>query len=282
MLKQGIEVCAITHKNTNNLQKHPSLKIISCNLSDIYTLIDKIEEKKYDTFYHFAWEGSAGPQRSDYVLQLQNVKHSLDAMEVAKKLGCERFIVSGSIIEHETIAAVYEPDNSPGPAYIYGAGKTALHLMAAPLATKLGIQLIWAEITNAYGVGEISPRLVNSTLRKCIAGEPPEFTSGTQNYDFIYIDDLASAFYLLGMNGKPNRSYLLGSTHAKPLKEHLLEMQSSVAQNLEFKFGDVPFTGVNLPLEKFDMKMMKEDTGFKPQTSFAEGCKKTMEWLREV
>ena len=47
------------------------------------------------------------------------------------------------------------------------------------------IDLIWAKITNAYGVGELSPRLVNTTIRKVIHGQPPQFTFGTQNYDFI-------------------------------------------------------------------------------------------------
>ena len=43
-------------------------------------------------------------------------------------------------------------------------------------------------ITNAYGVGERSPRMVNTTIQKCIRGEAPQFTAGTQNYDFVYID----------------------------------------------------------------------------------------------
>lgn len=105
---------------------------------------------------------------------------------------------------------------------------------------------------------------------------------GTQNYDFVYIDDVARAFYLIGKNGKPFNEYLIGSSNAKPLKEFLLEMKAAIAPDLDFIFGDIPFTGINLPLEKYDCSKTETDTGFKAKISFGEGCKKTMEWLKKV
>lgn len=82
-------------------------------------------------------------------------------------------------------------------------------------------------ITNAYGVGEFSPRFVNTTLRKIIDGEPLRFTAATQNYDFVYVSDVAKAFYLVAKNGKPFREYMIGSGDAKPLKQFILEMVDS-------------------------------------------------------
>ena len=178
--------------------------------------------------------------------------------------------------------ACYTDGNKPGLAYIYGSAKMSAHTMAMSIAANIGIDLIWAEITNAYGVGEISSRLINTTIRKILNKESPQFTSGTQNYDFVYIDDVARAFYLIGKNGKPFHSYLIGSGNAKPLKEFLLEMKESIAKDVDFIFGDVPFTGVNLDLSVFDAKKTEKDTGFKAEISFAEGVKRTYEWLKKV
>ena len=97
-------------------------------------------------------------------------------------------------MEHETLAAAYKDGNHPGLGYIYGGGKLIAHVMSMSVAADIGIDLVWAEITNAYGVGELSPRFVNTTIRKIIHGEPLQFTAGTQNYDFVYIDDVARAF----------------------------------------------------------------------------------------
>lgn len=283
LLDEKIRVFAIVHNgNTCNLPNHPLLSIVSCDLNKYKELNTLIDKDNYDYFFHFAWNGSAGDARSDYELQLNNVKNSLDAIVVAKQLGCSRFIAAGSIIEHESIAATYTDKNRPGVNYIYGSAKTTFHLMGAPLAAKIGIELIWGNITNAYGVGELSPRLVNTTIRKCINGITPEFTSGTQRYDFIYIDDIANAFFLIATKGVPFRSYTLGSSNSKPLKSFLIEMQNAIAPDIEFKFGDIPFTGVDLPEECFDCTNLQKDTGFVATISFSEGCKKTYQWLKEV
>ena len=149
------------------------------------------------------------------------------------------------------------------------------------VAAQSGIDLIWPEITNAYGPGERSPRVVNTAIQRCLRGEAPQFTSGTQNYDFVYIDDVARAFRLIGEYGKPFHEYLIGSSTARPLKEFLLEMQKEIAPELEFQFGNVPFTGVDLPLSKFDCTQTETDTGFRAKIGFAEGCRRTMEWWRK-
>ena len=283
LIKNNIYVIAVSRsENPKNIPDSSLVRYISCDLSRMETLEDKIADRDIDTFYHFAWNGSAGTARANTNLQLQNAQWTIDSLNVAKKIGCNRFVVAGSIMEHETIAAGYTQGNRPGLGYIYGSGKLVAHTMAMSVAASIGIDLIWAEITNAYGVGELSPRMVNTTLRKIIKGENPQFTAGTQNYDFVYIDDVARAFYLIGKNGKPFNDYLIGSSTAKPLKEFLLEMKNSVAPDLDFIFGDVPFTGINLPLEKYDCKKTEEDTGFKAEISFAEGTKRTINWLKEV
>lgn len=282
LIKNDVEVLALCHKI-------PEKKIISDLITYKEFELSKIEELKdivindyYDTFYHFAWAGSAGSDRGNAKLQLQNVQWTIDALNFAKSIGCKRFVCAGSIIEYETMRACYTDGNKPGLGYIYGSAKMSAHTVAMSIAANIGIDLMWAEITNAYGAGEISSRLINTTIRKIINKESPQFTSGTQNYDFVYIDDVARAFYLIGKNGKPFHSYLIGSGNAKPLKEFLLEMKESIAKDVDFIFGDVPFTGVNLDLSIFDTKKTELDTGFKAEISFAEGVKRTYEWLKKV
>ena len=262
----------------DNIPADERVTCVSCELSELTTLKERLPGDSYDVFYHFAWAGSAGPARADTALQLQNAQWTVDALRSAKEIGCSRFVCAGSIMEYETIAAAYTQGNRPGPGYIYGGGKVIAHIMCMSVAAQIGIDLVWPEITNAYGVGEKSPRMVNTTIQKCIRGEAPQFTAGTQNYDFVYIDDVARAFRLIGEDGKAFHEYLIGSSTARPLKEFLLEMQAAIAPELEFHFGDVPFTGVDLPLSRFDCSQTEVDTGFRAEISFAEGCKRTRDW----
>lgn len=282
LLKNGYEILALDREGClENLPKDARVSFLPWELSDMSRLKEKVQNGPYDVFFHFAWAGSAGPARADTALQLKNAQWTVDALQAAKALGCSRFLCAGSIMEYETMAAAYTQGNRPGLGYIYGGGKLIAHVMCMSVAAQIGIDLIWPEITNAYGVGERSPRLVNTTIQKCIRNEPPQFTSGVQNYDFVYIDDVARAFRLIGEKGKPFHEYLIGSSQARPLREFLLEMQAAIAPELEFRFGDVPFTGIDLPLERFDCSQTEADTGFRAEISFAEGCKRTMTWWKE-
>lgn len=279
LLSQNYKIYALIREGRGQkLPKDTRVIPIVCELSEISRLKERLPGDTYQIFYHFAWAGSAGPDRADTALQLQNAQWTVEALRAAKEVGCSRFVCAGSIMEHETMAAAYAQGNQPGLGYIYGGGKVVAHIMCMCVAAQLGIELVWPEITNAYGVGEKSPRMVNTTIQKCMRGEEPQFTAGTQNYDFVYIDDVARAFCMIGERGKPFHEYIIGSSTARPLKDFLLEMQASIAPELPFHFGDVPFTGINLPLSKFDCTQTEKDTGFKAQVSFAEGCKRTKEW----
>ena len=189
----GTEVIAIDRKDcNNNIPK--GTRFVSCELSESTSLPEIITDRDIDVFYHLAWAGSAGSARADVFLQLNNIQWTLDCLRAAKQMNCKKFVCAGSIMEQEAVSSTYKQGNKPGLGCIYGSCKLAAHTICSSIAADIGIDLLWAEITNAYGVGELSPRFINTTIRKILHNEPLEFTSGTQNYDFVYIDDVARAF----------------------------------------------------------------------------------------
>ncbi len=285
LLAQNIKVIAVVkseRSNIDTLVKDNNLKVVYCDLAKILTLTQKITDRDIDIFYHFAWSGSAGNARFDEVLQVQNALWTANCVRVAKDLGCTRFVGAGSIMEKETISAVFTQENQPGMGYLYGVGKLTAHCISKAVAAKLDIEFLWGIITNAYGPGEISPRFVNTTIRKIIKNEPLQFTAATQNYDFVYITDVAKAFYYIGLNGKPFCNYIIGSSKAKQLKDFILEMKQTLSPNGEFHFGDIPFTGIDMPISQFNTEKTEKDTGFKAKVTFKEGVYKTSGWLKEL
>ena len=282
-LKEGKTVLALDMgAEPRRLEPHPLLTYMQCDISDREVMLKDIPHNEYDTFIHFAWAGSAGTARIDYNLQMQNVLNTIECIKIAKELGCTRFVCAGSIMEYEAEAATHTQGTQPSMGYIYSIAKLTAHSMSKCVAAEIGIDLIWPMITNAYGVGEISPRFVNTTLRKIINGEPLQFTAATQNYDFVYVSDVAKAFYLVAERGKPFCEYMIGSGNARPLKNFILEMVGSCGPGSKLLFGDIPFTGVNVPLSVFSTESVQKDCGFVPEVSFADGTRRTMEWLKTI
>lgn len=279
-LSKNIEVLAIdiVDKPTRLINSN-NLKYIKCDVESISD--NTIQKDYYDTFIHFAWRGSAGEERKGYNIQIQNAMNTVNCLKYAKSIGCKRFVCAGSIMEYEVEAAIHGQENKPGMAYIYGMGKHLAHCLCKSIAADINIELVWPMITNAYGVGEYSPRFINTTLRKIINNEKLEFTSAIQNYDFVYIDDVAQAFYLISEKGKSFCEYVIGSGEAKPLKEFITEIRNTIAPSVDVNFGNVPFTGVNMPINTFSINDLQKDCGYKQTVSFKEGIIKTYNWLKE-
>jgi UDP-glucose 4-epimerase len=282
LLANGYEVLAIdlSEKPRRLDISNKKLKYFSHSIDDIGFLTKEVVKGEYDFFFHFAWRGSAGPERADEGIQLANAILTAKSLREAAVIGCRRFICAGSIMEFEVNQVIYEQGSKPGMPYIYGAGKTIAHEICKPIANNLGIDLVWAYITNAYGVGESSPRFLNSTLRKIIHGEKLEFTSGVQNYDFIYVTDVAKAFRLIAEKGAANKAYLIGSGEAKPLKDFINDIIDELKPAQDPLFASIPYTGVMTPIETFSISEIRTDCGFKPKVSFKTGVRKTYEWLK--
>jgi nucleoside-diphosphate-sugar epimerase len=277
LLKRGVQVDALVHHETRMLEDE-RVRYIPFNLADPDAVKACITEPP-DVFFAFAWAGSAGTARCDYRLQFENAVRTADCVRLAKEIGCRSFIGAGSITEMETHMAVAAQGNRPGMPYIYGSAKSAAHEACKCLSAELELDFLWACITNAYGPGEHSPRFINTTLRKLISGEKLSFTAATQNYDFVYIDDIARAFYLIAERGRPFCEYLIGSGGAQPLRNYIEEIRNTLAPGRDLLFGDIPFTGVNLPLSMFSVAEIQRDTGFAPEISFDEGIKRTLKWI---
>jgi len=284
LLDHNIDVLALDIVDNPSFRlpmSNSKLTYKKCDISRVAEVKKVLLNSNFDTIYHFAWIGSSGPLREDMNVQIDNAKITVELLKLSAECHIKKFICAGTIMEFETFSAIYAQGNEPQMSYIYGVGKQLAHLLCKPIANRLGIDLVWTYITNAFGVGEKSPRLINSTIRRCIKDEPLDFTSGTQNYDFLYIDDVAEALYLLGEKGKANKGYVVGSGKAGPLRDFLVKMVDICNPNAKPMFGTTPFTGTDLDLGVFSTKELQDDCGFQPKVSFEEGIRRTYEWLKK-
>lgn len=280
----GIEVIAIVRNKEDDISRIeniPWIRIVYCDLSDFRNLYKYVEDRDVDVLYHLAWIGSAGTLRGDSSVQMENIQYTCDTVKACLDMNCKRFIFASSIMEYE-IQAIMATEATPGINTLYCSAKVAADYMARTLAGLYGIDYIRTVISNIYGPGEKSPRLINTSLRKMLNNEHCAFSAGNQLYDFIYITDAAKMFVEIGKFGITNRTYYMGSQAPRPLKEFLQEMRDQVDPMIEIGLGEIPFNGVSLSYKEFDVNAVKKDTGYIPTVTFAQGIKNTLEWIREI
>lgn len=282
LIESGIKTIAVVRDSKSDLTRITGIKgiqIVHCSMNEYKTLQEIIADRDIDVAYLLAWEGSAGELRGNENIQLNNVKYTCDAVRTLAKMGCKRVVFASSIMKYE-VMTLMKTTNSPTASAIYSSAKMAADYFGRIVAAREGIEYISAIISNIYGPGENSPRLVNSSIRKLLGGEHCSFSTGEQLYDFIYIEDAAEAFVLLGNKGKNNGTYYIGSASPKPLKDYLESIRDIVAPDAALGFGEMPFNGVSLNYNEFDINALREDTGFIPKNSFEDGIKKTRDWIK--
>lgn len=283
LLDEGYDVYAVIRdasSDVSRLSSRGSLHLIYCDMDHYGELPVRLAGRGYEAFYHFAWTGSAGPLRGDERVQLENIKNSCTAIRSCAKLGCRRFVFASSIMEYE-VGAAMASEGPVGINTIYSTAKLSASYMLRAIADSLGVDYIRAVISNIYGPGEKSPRLINTSLRKLLAGEHCAFSPGDQLYDFIYIADAAKEFTAVGRKGVNGRTYYIGSLNPRPLRQFLCELRDQVDPRIEIGLGEIPYNGVSLTYREFDVEAVRKDTGYEPETSFPEGIRKTMGWIKE-
>lgn len=280
LLSRNVKIVALDIRFDDVLLQNKNITCINCKDKNPFDLQNELEKQNADTFFHLAWAGTSGPLRADYSIQLNNVKLACDYVTLAAKIGCKRFIYASSINEMETYEYLQSDNITPSGGYIYGVGKIAAHLMGEVVAKLNSIEFIPVIITNIYGAGENSARLINTSIRQLLNKEHCSFTEGKQTYDFIYITDAITSIAEVADKGKAFNRYYIGSGNPKPLREFLLEMRDVVDPSAELGLGDLPFNGIDIDYSQFKLKKVEEDTGYKNKVSFKDGIKMTMDYIK--
>lgn len=275
LVDQGVEVLVLCRKDSKrikNIIESPLVKMKYCALNELVDVTNDTGNE-YDVFYHFAWAGAAGPGRNDMYMQNNNVKYALDAVSVAKRFGCKKFIGAGSQAEYGRHEGLLKSETPTFPETGYGYAKLCAGQMTRDYAHQIGIEHIWVRILSVYGPNDGAQSMVMSTINKLKAGEIPQFTKGEQLWDYLYSGDAANAFCLLGDKGVDGKTYVLGSGKARPLSEYITIIRNEVNPNAKIELGAIPYGPKQVMYLQADIEELKKDTGFIPMMGFEDGIK---------
>ncbi|MDE6597576.1 MAG: NAD(P)-dependent oxidoreductase [Clostridia bacterium] len=276
--KEVLVFCRKDSKRASQIPDHPLVTIKYCALDEL----EKVENdtgKTYDTFYHFAWDGTFGADRNDMHRQNLNVKYALDAVAAAKRFGCKTFIGAGSQAEYGRSDDKLSAKTAAFPENGYGIAKLCAGQLTRVYAEQLGIKHIWVRILSVYGPRDGANTMVSSSIQKFKSGQSAQFTKGEQLWDYLYSGDAAKAFALLGDKGKDGKVYVLGSGKERPLKDYIEDIAEVVNPQAEIQFGAVPYSDKQVMRLCADISELTADTGWKPETDFKQGIKNILKTL---
>jgi nucleoside-diphosphate-sugar epimerase len=282
-LSRGLYVTAISRANSertglhDNLSGKKNIEIIECDIKNYSKLMFN---RKYDAFFHLAWQSTDAASRDDVYTHIDNIKYTIDAVHAAHRAGCGVFVFAGSQAEYGRVSEKLSGDTVCNPESGYGIAKYSAGKMANLAASQLGMRFCHARILSTYGEGMDDKTLIIYLVKTLLAGERPVLTKCEQIWDYMYVKDTATAMLAIAESGIDGKIYPLGSGYTKTLREYVEIIRDNIDSSIEPGFGEKEYYPHQPMYLCADISSLTGDTGFIPSVSFENGIKQTIDWVK--
>jgi nucleoside-diphosphate-sugar epimerase len=285
-VQNGVRVVAVlraeSHKK-DRISASPLVEVIECPLAELHRLPDLINGAT-DAFFHLGWEHT-GPAKFDSIYyQTENINSTLLALNAAKQLGCSVFLGAGSQAEYGPQALERIGRDTPcNPKLAYGICKYAAGKLALLEGEKIGLPVTWVRIFSVYGPYDKPTTMIASAVSRMLLGEPVAFTAGKQLWDYLYCDDAALAFFLLGQRGGAAKGvFCLGSGETRSISDYIHVIAEATNYRLPLQIGVLPYAPNQVMRICADISLLTQETGFVPAVTFEDGILRTIAAQREL
>jgi CDP-glucose 4,6-dehydratase len=140
--------------------------------------------------------------------------------------------------------------------------------------------------SNIYGPGDMNPRLIPNTIRKCLKQQPPIIYKGiTYVREFTFVDDFVDAMIRVGkftlqQNGEIAEVFNIGSGETYT-QEAVINLVLGSFPGLRSTVEEPPpHTRIEIPYQALNHSKISKQLGWQAKTSFPVGLSKTIEWWK--
>lgn len=272
--KVGMNPILLVRKNSNLSRisyKNRSRLVRTNNILDNET-ISKLKSLKPSSLIHCAWNGVLSKDRNKRI-QFNNLKFSINTVELASRLNCKDWTGLGSHAEYGMINKKINERSKCSPTTLYGKTKLKTGNKCLSLCKNLSINGKWVRIFDTYGPNDNESWLIPYLIKCFLNEKTPHLTSCEQIWDFLHIYDAVKAIILLH-NSEKIGIYNLGSNKPRPLKEYVSIIRKNFKKNINPKFGIKSYRPDQVEYLYPDISKITSELKWKPIISFNEGIKR--------
>jgi nucleoside-diphosphate-sugar epimerase len=279
LISRGYDVHATFLKE--NIKNENGISWHQADLLDVKQVDTLINDVQPSHLLHLAWN----VEPPGYWKSVENIRWlqaSLTLLQAFRRAGGKRVVAAGSCTEYEWRDGIYQEEATPLlPATLYGRCKHSLGMVLESYAKEAGISAAWGRIFFLYGPHEHPSRLVPVVINALLNKQEALCSSGEQVRDFLYVEDIADAFVSL-LESEVQGAVNIASGQPTAVKEIVCEIARQLGRSNLIRLGALPQREGDPNFLVADVKMLKEEVGWVPNTGLVNGIKKTIEWWKKA
>ena len=270
-------------KNLDEIKDAPNYKFYIADITNSHTMQKIFEMEKIDTVLHFAAQTHVDNSfGNSFQFTHNNIYGTHVLLEVAKTNHIQRFIhVSTDEVYGQVIGDAATETSLLNPTNPYSATKAGAEFIARAFHQSFGIPLIITRGNNVFGPHQFPEKLIPKFITLLDRGmNCPIHGTGEEKRSFIYVQDVVNAFDLILRKGVVGQIYNIGTTREisnLEVAHALCDVFNIPKEKHAERIYHVENRCFNDQRYSLDVSKL-ERLGWKAETSFEDGLKKTVEW----
>lgn len=250
---------------------------VDCRDDRVQSFRDSFRTFEPDTVFHLGWGGVGSAFRNDARQQFENVRFAVEFAELSVEEGVKHWIGAGSQAEYGPKDHPICETDLPQPTTLYGAAKLSAGVMTERIAAAGGMCHSWLRIFSTYGPDDNPDWMLPTLIRSLLDGKRPVLTSGEQLWDYLHVDDAASAFLAVA-SARATGVFNLGYGEAIQLQTIIQTVRNLINPELPLGFGEVPYRPDQVMRLQADISKLSASTHWRPLKSPSLGLRDLVEW----
>ena len=264
--------------------KNPNFKFYKTDICDREGIYSIFESEKPDIVVNFAAESHVDRSIENPEIFLQtNILGTQVMMDACRKYGITRYHqvstdeVYGDLpLDRPDLFFTEEtPIHTSSP---YSSSKAGADLLVLAYYRTYGLPVTISRCSNNYGPYHFPEKLIPLMIANALNDKPlPVYGKGENVRDWLYVEDHCKAIDLIIHNGRVGEVYNVGGHNemrnidiVKLICKKLGKLESLITYVTDRKGHDLRYA--------IDPTKIHSELGWQPETKFADGIDKTIEW----
>jgi dTDP-glucose 4,6-dehydratase len=212
---------------------------------------------------------------------LTDVLGVYNLLETIREFDIARFVqISTDEVYGHILKGSFKETDKLNPRNPYSASKAGAELLCQAYFETYGLQVIITRSSNNYGSYQHPEKLIPKTIIHVLLNKPiPVYGTGENVRDWLYVEDNCEAIDLVLHKGKPGEIYNIAANQ---------ELENIQAVKTILKLMDKPESLIRFVKDRpghdlrYSLRTEKiQELGWKPETKFKVGIKKTLQWYKQ-
>jgi nucleoside-diphosphate-sugar epimerase len=251
----------------------PSFDVVYADLRNYSLTVRALEAARPELVFHLAAAGVADPFLPPDSAVRNNVTGTLNLLRAC-------FQNRETADQPRQVLVARTPGELKATT-VYAASKAASWQFCSLYAETAHWPISGAMIFQAYGLGQPGHTVVAAAIQAALAGDDLPLTSGSQQRDWIHVDDVVAGLMAgAGAGLPPGTTFEVGTGRATPLAEVIELVYQFAGRPGRPRFGTLPDRPGEPAVQIADAARTAELTGWRAQIVLPDGLATLVEAYR--